>query len=156
MANEKHPPKHFKHTNTILKFIMGKPAHYEGQSALVDAFYDYTILSLISYYPDGQRVPTPMLFVNTSDKLYVRTHPTTYKTERIRQNSSIQIAPCMMTGFMLSEYIDVQARILDESDKDLMRHVIVAFNKKYGLPFRLLHFLVRSEFTYIEISQVQK
>jgi len=55
-------------------------------------------MSLKTFRKNGDGVPTPVWFAEENDKLYVMTLAHAGKVKRIRNNSTIEIAPCDVRG----------------------------------------------------------
>ncbi len=95
-------------------------------------------INLETYRKNGQGVRTPVWFVEMingdGSVLYVRTSDDTGKYKRVRNNPSVQIAPCDMRGSVKGNWVKGEARIADEEEK------IKAFKmleKKYGIIYKM-------------------
>lgn len=95
-------------------------------------------INLETYRKSGQGVRTPVWFVEMingdGSVLYVRTSDDTGKYKRVRNNPSVQIAPCNMRGSVKGNWVKGEARIADEEEK------IKAFKmleKKYGIIYKM-------------------
>ena len=110
-------------------------------------------INLETYRKNGQGVRTPVWFVEMINGdvsvLYVRTSDDTGKYKRVRNNSSVQIAPCDMRGGVKGNWVKGEARIADEEEK------IKAFKmleKKYGIIYKMTRmFLSRKNYVVIAI-----
>ena len=110
-------------------------------------------INLETYRKNGQGVRTPVWFVEMINGdvsvLYVRTSDDSGKYKRVRNNSSVQIAPCDMRGGVKGDWVKGEARITDEEEK------IKAFKmleKKYGIIYKMTRmFLSRKNYVVIAI-----
>ncbi len=74
---------------------------------------------------------TPVWFVQESDTLYVRTFAKSGKVKRIRNNCSVNIAPCRMDGTPTGDWAPAKAREI--KDPAIYKLVDKLLDKKYGL-----------------------
>jgi PPOX class probable F420-dependent enzyme len=93
-------------------------------------FANQTYLSLETYRKSGIAVPTPVWFVEDQGILYVRTIANSGKVKRIRNNPQVRVTPCNMRGGLLGEWVDAQARLVDESATEKINRL---FKRKYGI-----------------------
>lgn len=99
-------------------------------------------LNLESFKKSGQGVKTPVWFAadpsakldSSSAKLYVYTIGVSGKVKRIRNNSSIKIAPCNMRGDLQGDWVPARAEIVSGTEAE---HGMQLLNKKY-LPWKQL------------------
>jgi PPOX class probable F420-dependent enzyme len=99
-------------------------------------------LNLESFKKSGEGVKTPVWFaaepsakLDSGDaKLYVYTIGVSGKVKRIRNNSSVKIAPCNMRGDVQGDWVPARAEILSGPEAD---HGMQLLNKKY-LPWKQL------------------
>ena len=95
-------------------------------------------INLETYRKNGQGVRTPVWFVegNNGDGsvLYVRTSEDTGKYKRVRNNPSVQIAPCDMRGSVKGNWVKGEARIAGEEEK---LKVFKMLEKKYGIMYKM-------------------
>jgi len=99
-------------------------------------------LNLESFKKSGEGVKTPVWFaadpsakLNSNDaKLYVYTIGVSGKVKRIRNNSSVKIAPCNMRGDVQGGWVPAHAEILSGTEA---AHGMQLLNKKY-LPWKQL------------------
>jgi len=95
-------------------------------------------INLETYRKNGQGVRTPVWFVEMingdGSVLYVRTSDDTGKYKRVRNNSSVQIAPCDMRGSVKGNWVKGEARIADEEEKI---KVFKMLEKKYGIIYKM-------------------
>ena len=109
-------------------------------------------INLETYRKNGQGVRTPVWFVEMINGdvsvLYVRTSDDTGKFKRVRNNSSVQIAPCDMRGSVKGNWVRGEARIADEEEK------IKAFKmleKKYGIIYKMTRMFLSGK-NYVVIA----
>jgi PPOX class probable F420-dependent enzyme len=95
-------------------------------------------INLETYRKNGQGVRTPVWFVESgsddSRKLYVRTSDDTGKYKRIRNNPSVQIAPCDIRGRVKGKWVKGEARIASEEVK---LKAFKMLEKKYGIMYKM-------------------
>jgi len=102
-------------------------------------------LNLESFKKSGQGVKTPVWFAaepsakldSTDAKLYVYTIGASGKVKRIRNNSSIKIAPCNMRGDVQGEWVSARADIVSGAEAV---HGMQLLNEKYFPWKQLLDF----------------
>jgi uncharacterized protein len=103
-------------------------------------------LNLETFKKSGEGVKTPVWFaadpsakLDSNDaKLYVYTIGVSGKVKRIRNNSSVKIAPCNMRGDVQGDWVPARAETLSGTEAAHGMHLL---NKKY-LPWKqLLDFL---------------
>jgi PPOX class probable F420-dependent enzyme len=91
-------------------------------------------INLETYRKNGQGVRTPVWFVESDGILYVRTSDDTGKYKRIRNNPSVQIAPCNIRGGIKGKWVKGEARIASEEEK---LKVFKMLEKKYGMIYKM-------------------
>jgi PPOX class probable F420-dependent enzyme len=91
-------------------------------------------INLETYRKNGQGVRTPVWFVESDGILYVRTSDDTGKYKRIRNNPSVQIAPCDIRGGIKGKWVKGEARIASEEEK---LKVFKMLEKKYGMIYKM-------------------
>jgi uncharacterized protein len=106
-------------------------------------------LNLETYRKNGLAVRTPVWFVESNGTLYVRTSDDTGKYKRIRNNPSVQIAPCDMRGKVKGTWAKGEARIANEDEK---LEAFKMLEKKYGMIYKMTRmFLSRKNYVVIAI-----
>ena len=110
-------------------------------------------MALETFRKNGQGVNTPIWLVSEGNKLYACTESTTWKVKRIRNNSRVRICQSDWRGTPLGEWIEAQARILD--DPEVLKKVERLLAAKYRLTFWGFYWyakLRRAKNVIIEIS----
>ncbi|MFX0015392.1 MAG: PPOX class F420-dependent oxidoreductase [Promethearchaeota archaeon] len=93
----------------------------------------YKYISLITFYPSGKGVATPVEFATLDERLYVNTRANSWKVKRIKQNSQAKIAPCTIRGKILGDDMDVTVRILPESEESKAKEALdLKFNRGFN------------------------
>jgi PPOX class probable F420-dependent enzyme len=109
-------------------------------------------INLETYRKSGRGVRTPVWFVESgggdSSILYVRTSDDTGKYKRIRNNTSVQIAPCDMRGGIKGEWVKGEARIASEEEK---LKAFKMLEKKYGIMYKLTRMFLSGK-NYVVIA----
>jgi PPOX class probable F420-dependent enzyme len=96
---------------------------------MLEQFANQQYLNLETYRKDGQAMRTPVWFVEDGGVLYVHTVKNAGKVKRIRCAARVRVAPCDAQGAVASEWIDGEARVLDEAG---MTRVNELLDRKYG------------------------
>jgi PPOX class probable F420-dependent enzyme len=91
-------------------------------------------INVETYRKNGQGVRTPVWFIESDGILYVRTADDTGKYKRIRNNPSVQIAPCDMRGSVKGKWVKGEARIASEDEK---LKTFKMLEKKYGMIYKM-------------------
>lgn len=105
-------------------------------------FADQKYLNLETFKKSGETVKTPVWFAaepsakldSSEAKLYVYTIGVSGKVKRIRNNSSVQIAPCNMRGDVRGDWVPARAEIVSGAEAE---HGMQLLNQKY-LPWKQL------------------
>ncbi|WP_156757358.1 PPOX class F420-dependent oxidoreductase [Actinokineospora pegani] len=91
---------------------------------------DEKYLLIRTFKRDGSAVDTPVWITRDPDRLVFWTVADSGKVKRIRNNPSIQVAPCDMRGKITGAVQDATAHLLAPEDTD---HGIANIRKKYGV-----------------------
>jgi len=102
---------------------------------LSESFARQQYLNLETFRKSGLGVRTPVWFVQDNETIFVRTMANSGKVKRIRNNGSVNIAPCKMDGALVGEWTPAYARELTDPETD--RKVDRLLDKKYGLMKKL-------------------
>ena len=86
-------------------------------------------LSLETYKKDGTAIPTPLWFAQDGKVFYVYSLANAWKVKRVRNNPRVRIAPCDFRGNITGEWVDAEARILDQAEAEKPHRLL---DKKYG------------------------
>ena len=110
-------------------------------------------INLETYRKNGREVRTPVWFVESSSSdgsiLYVRTSDDTGKYKRIRNNSSVRVAPCDIRGSVKGDWVKGEARITSEEEK---LKAFKMLEKKYGIIYKMTRmFMSRKNYVVIAI-----
>jgi PPOX class probable F420-dependent enzyme len=107
-------------------------------------------ITLETYRKNGQGVRTPVWFVESEvdSILYVRTSEDTGKYKRIRNNPSVQIAPCDMRGGIKGNWVKGEARITSEDEK---LKAFKMLEKKYGMIYKMTRMFMSGK-NYVVIA----
>jgi PPOX class probable F420-dependent enzyme len=105
-------------------------------------------LNLKTYRKNGREVGTPVWFVESDGTLYVRTSDDTGKYKRIRNNPSVQIAPCDMRGKVKDKWVKGEARIANEEEK---LKAFKMLEKKYGMIYKITRMFLSGK-NYVVIA----
>jgi hypothetical protein len=103
-------------------------------------------ICLTTFRKNGLGVNTPVWFAEQGDKLYVKTRNDSGKYKRIRNNSSVRVAPCTMRGKITGPEFPARARILQPEE---WKPAQQALNRKYWLA-RLPFWSSKNEFIEID------
>ena len=119
----------------------------------LDAFQNQQYLNLETFRKSGVGVKTPVWFVQDAESLLVRTVADSGKVKRVRNNASVNIAPCKVDGAVVGEWVPASAREIKEQETS--RKVDRLLGKKYGLMktmFSWMSALQRRKSTVLEIK----
>jgi PPOX class probable F420-dependent enzyme len=109
-------------------------------------------INLETYRKNGRGVRTPVWFVESSSGdgsiLYLRTSDDTGKYKRIRNNPSVQIAPCDMRGSVKGKWVKGEARIASEEEK---LKAFKMLEKKYGIIYKMTRIFMSGK-NYVVIA----
>jgi PPOX class probable F420-dependent enzyme len=105
-------------------------------------------ISLATFRKTGIAVCTPVWFGESNGKLYVKTRNDSGKYKRIRNNSSVKVAPCTMSGKITGPEFAAKARILPVEQ---WKQASEAVNRKYWLT-RLSIWSKKNEYVEIEVA----
>ena len=117
---------------------MGIPAEISGQK----------YVSLTTFRKSGVAVRTPVWFAEGGGKLYVKTRSDSGKYKRVRNNSSVLVAPCTMRGKVTGPDIPAKARIVPRERWPAADKLI---RKKYWMA-RLPFWSSKNEYLEIEVG----
>jgi uncharacterized protein len=107
-------------------------------------------INLETYRKNGRGVRTPVWFIEGDDDgiLYVRTSDDSGKYKRIRNNQSVQMAPCDMRGSVKGKWVKGEARIASEDEK---LKAFKMLEKKYGMMYKMTRMFTSSK-NYVVIA----
>jgi PPOX class probable F420-dependent enzyme len=97
----------------------------------LEQFAEVRHLNLETYRKSGEGVRTPLWFVESGGKLYVRTPKTTGKVKRLRNNPRVRFAPCDRSGNPLGEWVEGEAGFVGDEAK--AHEINERVKRKYGL-----------------------
>lgn len=119
----------------------------------LEQFQKQNYINIETFRKSGQGVKTPVWFAEDGGAFHVWTQADSGKAKRIRNNGTVNIAPCTASGELLGEWIPARAQA--EGSDSALAHVEGLFRKKYGMIFSLLYFfrrvLGKAQYTAIEI-----
>jgi PPOX class probable F420-dependent enzyme len=104
-------------------------------------------ISLKTFRKNGAAVATPMWFGEENEKLYVMTRSISGKYKRIRNNTSVRVAPCNIHGVVTGLETAAMARLLPAQDH-AQAHATI--NRKYWAA-RITSWFSRAD-VFIELS----
>jgi len=94
-----------------------------------------TYVNLSTFRKNGKEVWTPVWIAPDGDRLVVYTNAKSGKVKRIRNGARVRLAPCDVRGGLKGDWVDGQARMLDEPvDLDRALDAVV---RKYGWQMRI-------------------
>lgn len=94
-----------------------------------------TYLNLRTFRKNGEPVDTPLWIAAEGDLLYLYTQKDSGKVKRIRNNPSVEVAPCNMRGQLNGNWLPATAMV-DDTPETLQK-VIALLLEKYGFQFKL-------------------
>ena len=88
-------------------------------SATLEPLRSAKTVLLSSYKRDGTPVPTPVSIAFEGDRAVFRSYDRAWKTKRLRNNPSVEVAPSTLRGKVTGQAIAAQARLLTDAEADL-------------------------------------
>lgn len=114
---------------------------------MISGLTDTKYINLETCRKNGERVRTPVWFIELAGKLYLRTDTNSGKIKRIANNENIRVAPCDIRGNIKGDWISGKARV--ESKNDVEYETInLLINKKYLFQ----HFFVKIMYKFRNIK----
>jgi PPOX class probable F420-dependent enzyme len=101
----------------------------------LDQFEKQKYLNLKTFRRNGECMDTPVWFVQEGQTLYVLTMANSGKVKRIRNNGTVQVAPCKMDGKLSGKWVGAQAR--EVAGPEMIKYVDRLLDRKYGLVKKL-------------------
>ncbi|MBW2493825.1 MAG: PPOX class F420-dependent oxidoreductase [Deltaproteobacteria bacterium] len=95
-------------------------------------------ISLATFRRSGEAVRTPVWFAQRGEKFFVFTAADSGKVKRLRNDARIRVAPCGPRGRLRGEWIDGEARRIEDSATQSAAYA--ALLAKYGWQMRVLNF----------------
>ncbi|WP_105972956.1 PPOX class F420-dependent oxidoreductase [Streptomyces geranii] len=92
---------------------------------------------LTSHRKDGSGVGTPVNIVVEGDHAYFRTPANAWKTGRLRDDPTVEIAPCTARGAPTGPEVHAHARLLDHGGPE-DRHAASLLRRKYPVTHGVL------------------
>ena len=74
---------------------------------------------LRTYKRDGTSVPTPVSIAFEGDRAFFRSYDQAWKTRRLRNNPSVEVAPSTFRGRITGQTIAAQARLLNKQEANV-------------------------------------
>lgn len=94
-----------------------------------------TYVNLSTFRKTGKEVWTPVWIAPDGERLVVYTNATSGKVKRIRNGGRVRLAPCDMRGGLRGDWVEGQARMLDDPAE--LDRALDAVVRKYGWQMRL-------------------
>lgn len=94
-----------------------------------------TYVNLSTFRKSGKEVWTPVWIASDGDCLVVYTNATSGKVKRIRNGGRVRLAPCDLRGRLRGDWVDGQARMLDDPAE--LDRALDAVVRKYGWQMKL-------------------
>lgn len=85
-------------------------------------------ISLVTFKKSGERVATPVWFASAGGKLYLYSAANAGKIKRIRNNASVEVAPCSIRGDVNGPTVAGTAEVLGASMGPFVHDLL---NRKY-------------------------
>jgi len=101
----------------------------------MEQFIKQNYLNLETFRRNGERMKTPVWFVQDGKILYISALANSGKVKRIRNNGMVNIAACKMNGKVIGAWIPAQAREI--TDPKIVSNTNILFERKYGLMKKL-------------------
>ncbi len=119
-----------------------------------EQFEKQQFLNMETFRKNGQGVKTPVWFVQDEDRLRVWTQAGSGKAKRIRNDSTVRVAPSTASGEPVGAWFTASAQADDSPAA--VHYIKKLMRKKYGILFSVFGFIGRlrggSKYTAIEIQ----
>lgn len=119
-----------------------------------EQFEKQQFLNMETFRKNGQGVKTPVWFVQDEDRLRVWTQAGSGKAKRIRNDSTVRVAPSTASGEPVGAWLTASAQADDSPAA--VHYIKKLMRKKYGILFSVFGFIGRlrggSKYTAIEIQ----
>ncbi len=120
----------------------------------LDQFEKQQYLNVETFRKNGQGIKTPVWFVRDGEALQVWTQAGSGKAKRIRNNSTVRVAPSTASGEPTGDWQDARAQT--NESPEAIKHVETLMKKKYGAMFYIFGFIGRmrggAKYTAIKIQ----
>ena len=107
-------------------------------TAALETLDRHRYISLVTFRRSGEAVKTPVWSARCGGKFYVFTAAGSGKIKRLRNDPRIRVAPCGPRGRVRGEWIDGQARRIEDPATESAAYS--ALLAKYGWQMRVLNF----------------
>ena len=95
-------------------------------------------LSLGTFRKNGMEVRTPVWFAEEDGTMYLFSNGSAGKVKRLRNSTRARVAPCNVSGKVLGEWHEAEARLLGSEADKLLAHR--ALRRRYGWQMAALDF----------------
>ncbi len=102
---------------------------------LVETLGEATYISLTTFRKNGDPVATPVWVAREGDSLFVITEDNSGKIKRLRNNSSVLIAPCDVRGRLTGDAFGGTAAVIDGERIAAVKRLMAA---KYRVTYRVM------------------
>ena len=110
-------------------------------------------VNLATFRKTGEEVRTPVWIASDGEHLVVYTNATSGKVKRIRNGGRVRLAPCDLRGGLRGDWVDGQARMLDEPAE--LDRALDAVIRKYGWQMKLALFASRLSGRYNDRAAIE-
>lgn len=119
---------------------------------MLKQFEKQQYLNIETFRKNGQGVKTPVWFVQDGETLQIWTQAGAGKAKRIRNNSTVRVAPSTGSGEPTGTWVDAHAQT--NESPEAIKHLETLMKKKYGAMFYIFGFLgrMRGGATYTAIK----
>ena len=107
----------------------------KGNVMEISQFNKKQYLNIETFKRSGEGVKTPVWFVEDNGKLFITSLNESGKVKRIRRNTTVNVAPCNVSGKVLGTWMKAEARIIEDIVQ--IQEIDKLLNKKYGLMKKL-------------------
>lgn len=111
-----------------LGYVLGHP--HPASGFVLGSFVEQKTVLLTTYRGNGTPVPTPVSIAVDGDRAVVRSFEKAGKTRRLRNDPSVEVAPCTSRGISTGPAIRAAARLLDGEES---RRAARLLRRKYPL-----------------------
>ena len=107
----------------------------EQTATLSQAFDSMKYLNLETYRRSGEKIHTPVWFVESGGLLFFLTRADSGKVKRLKHNPQVMVAPCKMNGEVTGDWLHGEATLVESEES--IKAIKSMFDQKYGAMARI-------------------
>jgi PPOX class probable F420-dependent enzyme len=116
---------------------------------------DTKTVLLTTYKRDGTRVGTPVSIAFDGDRAFFRSYDKAWKTQRLRNNPNVEVAPATVKGTPTGPALEAWATLLDSEQATVAAHALARRHRVlHGVMVPLMHRLRRYRTMHYELQEL--